>query len=295
VRSDSPSVVALGGGHGLAASLGAIRRYADVVTAIVSIADDGGSSGRLRSAYGVAPPGDLRKCLVALAEADSTWGRAFEHRFEGGELDGHALGNLIIAGLAAVDGDFEAALAEAGRLLGIRGTVVPATTEPVVLEAVVHSGDGASRGSVQGQVAVATAGRIATVSLVPADARPPRAALAALADADQVVLGPGSLFTSVLAVAVVPAIREALEATSAPKVYVSNLRVQQPETAGYDLGAHLDALAAHGVDVDVVLAHPGALPRGRVSVEVVEHPVARDDGRAHDPARLASALQSLVG
>lgn len=290
-----PSVVALGGGHGLASSLGAIRRYAGDITAIVSIADDGGSSGRLRHAYGVAPPGDLRKCLVALAEPGSRWSEVFEYRFEGGELDGHALGNLIIAGLAATNGDFEVALVEAGRLLGATGTVLPATTEPVVLEAVVEAGDGGRGGSVHGQVAVATAGRIMAVSLVPHDAHPPAAALEALDRADQIVIGPGSLFTSVLAVVVVPAIREALAATSARKVYVSNLGVQQPETAGYDVAAHVDALSAHGLEVDVVLCHPGALPRGAVAVECVEFPVAGDDGTAHDPERLASALHLLVG
>ncbi len=283
------NVVALGGGHGLAATLAAARRYADDLCAIVSVADDGGSSGRLRAAFGIPPPGDLRKCLVALADPESLWTSAFEHRFDAGELQGHAFGNLVLAGLAASTGDFEQALAEAGRLLGAVGRVVPATVEPVVLKAIV-GGD-----SVTGQALVARSEGITGVSLVPADARSPEAALTALAQADQVVIGPGSLFTSVLAVAVVPEVREALATTPGRKVYVCNLRPQLPETAGYDVAAHVDALGAHGLEVDVVLCHPGAVPVGRVDVECVERPVARHDGSGHDPALLAAALEDLLG
>jgi uncharacterized cofD-like protein len=281
-------VVALGGGHGLAATLAAARRYADDLCAIVSVADDGGSSGRLRAAFGIPPPGDLRKCLVALADPASLWTSAFEHRSDAGELEGHAFGNLVLAGLAASTGDFERALAEAGRLLGAEGRVIPATVEPVVLKAVV------GHGSITGQAAVARSEGIAGVSLVPADARAPDAALAALADADQVVLGPGSLFTSVLAVVAVPAIREALAATPARKVYVCNLRPQIPETAGYDVAAHVDALRAHGLDIDVVLCHPDSLRVGLVDVECIQRPVARPDGTGHDPVLLAAALEDLV-
>jgi len=288
-------VVALGGGHGLAATLAAVRRYADDVCAIVSVADDGGSSGRLRAAFGIPAPGDLRKCLVALADPTSMWTSAFEHRFDAGELEGHAFGNLVLTGLAASTGDFEAALAEAGRLLGAVGRVIPATTEPVVLKAEIRSLLGDAGDSVTGQVAVASAEGIAGVSVVPADARPPAAALLALAEADQVVLGPGSLFTSVLAVVAVVGIRDALASAPGRKVYVCNLRPQLPETAGYDVAAHVDALRAHGLDVDVVLCHPGSLPGGLLDVECVERPVARQDGLGHDPALLAAALAELVG
>lgn len=288
-------VVALGGGHGLSASLRAIRLYASEVTAVVSVADDGGSSGRLRSVFGIPPPGDLRKCLVALSEPGTLWVDAFEHRFTAGELEGHALGNLVIAGLAATAGDFEVALAEAGRLLGAVGRVIPATKEPVVLKAVVRAADGEGAADVEGQVAVGNSGRIAGVWLVPADPRPTPAALDALAAADQVVIGPGSLFTSVLAVVAVPGIRDALAATRARKVYVCNLRTQSPETEGYDVAAHVDALRAHGLDIDVVVCHPGALPLGGVSVRVMERPVAHEGSAAHDPHLLAVALSDLVG
>ena len=284
-----PRVVALGGGHGLATSLRAARQYAGSITAIVSVADDGGSSGRLRQQLGIEAPGDLRRCLVALARDErSVLARAMEHRFEAGELEGHALGNILIAGLASATGDFRAALDEAGRLLDAVGRVLPATTTPVVLK-----GEAAS-GSVEGQVNVAEAGRLSAVSLVPPDAEAPPEALDAIAAADQIVIGPGSLFTSVLAVAVVPAIRQALEDTEAQKVYVCNLGAQEKETTGFDGAAHVEALIAHGVTPDVVLADPDGLPAGSPPVIWVERAVARPDGLAHDPARLAKALQELL-
>ncbi len=287
-------MAALGGGHGLAATLSAARRYAGELAAIVSVADDGGSSGRLRAAFGIPAPGDLRRCLVALADPESPWTRAFEHRFDGGDLDGHAFGNLVIAGLAEATGDFELALAEAGRVLGAAGRVIPATRAPVTLKAEVRAADGNGAASIEGQVNVQESGGIARVWLVPSDPAPPTAALDALAEADQVVIGPGSLFTSVLAVVAVPAIREALAATPGRKVYVCNLRPQHPETAGYDVAAHVDALRAHGLEVDVVLCDPHALPRGATDRPCVERPLANADGSAHDPAQLAAALSDLV-
>ena len=282
-----PRVVALGGGHGLAATLRAVRQYGADITAIVSVADDGGSSGRLREVFGVPPPGDLRKCLVALS-TPSVWSTAFEHRFDAGELEGHALGNLVIAGLAASTGDFLFAVEEAGRLVRAGGTVLPATTVPVVLKA------DAAGGAVEGQVAVGQAERIMRVSLVPVDPSPPAAALTALARADQIVLGPGSLYTSVLAVVAVPALREALAAARGRKVYVCNLRPQVPETEGYDVAAHLAALEGHGVEVDVVLCDTGGVPLGAPSRPWVEAPLARPNGLAHDADKLAAALVDLV-
>jgi uncharacterized cofD-like protein len=285
--SSGPAVVALGGGHGLSATLRAARRYAGDITAVVSVADDGGSSGRLRSAFGIPAPGDLRRCLVALAD-DSLWAAVFEHRFDAGELEGHAFGNLLIAALADYTGDFEVALHETGRLLGLEGRVFPATREPVVLKAEVEGT------SVEGQVAVSNAGRISGISVIPPDARTPEGALEAIATADQIVVGPGSLFTSVLAVVAVPAIREALAAAPGRKVYVCNLRPQVPETAGFDVADHVAALADHGLEVDVVLCHRGALPMGEVAVACVEERVAVSDLSEHDPVLLSGALARLV-
>ena len=291
-----PAVVALGGGHGLSASLAAVRRYAGSVTAIVSVADDGGSSGRLRAALGIPAPGDLRRCLGALAEEGSTWAEALEHRFgaDAGELGGHALGNLVIGGLAEATGEFVAALDEVGRLVGAVGRVLPATTEAVVLKAEVAVVGFDHPGEVEGQVAVERHGRISRVSLVPADPSAPAAAVEAITDADQVVLGPGSLYTSVLAAAVVPGIRRAIAESSGRVVYVCNLRPQLPETAGYTAADHVEALRAHGVEPDVVVLHRGGLEPGDLDLEVVEIPVARADGGAHDPRLLARALADLV-
>ena len=285
-----PRVAALGGGHGLAASLRAVRRYASAVTAVVSVADDGGSSGRLREAIDLPPPGDLRRCLVALAAEDSALATAMEHRFGAGELEGHALGNLLITGLADATGDFVAALDEVGRLLGAVGRVLPASAEPVVLVAQNVSGD-----RVAGQVAVSNATGVTQVMLSPSDPPAPAPAVAAILEADQVVIGPGSLYTSVLAAVSVPGILAALAKTSARKVYVGNLRPEQPETAGYTTADHVAALASHGLDVDVVLCHPGAMPLGEVPCEAVERRVAGPDRLAHDATLLADALADLVG
>lgn len=281
-----PNVVALGGGHGTAVTLQAARHYAGDLTAIVSVADDGGSSGRLRQALGIPAPGDLRRCLVALSDPDANpLAAAFEHRFD----DGHALGNLIIAALTATTGSFIQALDEAAKLLAAQGRVLPATTEAVVLKAVADSGE------VEGQVNVAAAGRIAHVSLVPTDAQPPPEAIEAIERADQLLLGPGSLFTSVLAVVAVPKLREAITRAHAPLVYVANLRATG-ETEGFDVAAHVDALLAHGVEPDVVVADTSHIPAGDLSASVrLVRADLTDPAGGHDPARLARTLQDLMG
>ena len=288
-----PAVVALGGGHGLATVLGAIRRYADSITAVVSVADDGGSSGRLRREFGVLPPGDLRRCLVALAD-DDTWGRAFEHRFSGGELDGHALGNLMLVGLTDTLGDFTAALDAAGRVLRAVGRVLPATTEPIVLKAVVGERE------IEGQVAVQNSRGIRRVELVPSDAPASPDAVAAIAVADQVVLAPGSLYTSLLPVLCVPGLRDAITASPARVVQIANLRPQVPETLGLDGVDHLQAVLDHGARVDSLLcAVDGALTfdeaRARaLGVEPRFAPLARPNGLVHDPEQLAKELSALL-
>ena len=284
-----PRVVAIGGGHGLAATLRAVATYTDHITAVVSVADDGGSSGRLRELLHIMPPGDLRTCLVALAEPDSLLATAFAHRFTEEELAGHALGNLVIAGLMDAADDPVRGLDEACRLLGVRGRVLPATTEPVVLKA---ESDG---GPVAGQVAVAGTDHINRVSLVPGDAVPPVEVVDAIGAADLIVIGPGSLFTSVLAAIVVPGIRRAIEDSPARTAYVCNLRPQDPETSGFDLGMHVSALVAHGVVPDVVLYDPVGLAPGDPGVPVLERSLCRPNGLAHDPAKLAECLSGLLG
>jgi uncharacterized cofD-like protein len=281
-------VVAVGGGHGLAATLRAVRTYSEQVTAIVSVADDGGSSGALRELLEIIPPGDLRKCLVALAEPGSTLVSLFDYRFADDVLSGHSLGNLILAALMDRAHDPVEALDEACRLLGVRGRILPATTEPVVLKADADSGP------VAGQVAVMATGHIRRVSLVPADPVAPHDAVGALAEADQIVLGPGSLFTSVLAAIAVPDVREGIEASAATKVYVCNLRPQVPESEDFDVAMHVEALAAHGVSVDVVLADTSGVDLGSPAAPVVDTPLARPNGMAHDAAKLAVALSDLL-
>ena len=293
--SDRPRVVALGGGHGLAVVLRAARQYAADITAVVSVADDGGSSGRLRRDLDVLPPGDLRKCLVALAAPDSLWAGAFEHRFTAGELDGHALGNLVLVGLAETLGDPVAAIDEAARLVGAVGRVRPATAEPVVLKADIEGE------SVQGQVAVMTVGgRIRRVEVVPRDAAAHPDSVSAIAAADQVVLAPGSLYTSLLPVLVVPGLRDAVAATAGQVVQVCNLRPQPPETTGLDATDHLRAVLDHGGRVDTFLyERDGALPvdEDRIrgwGVRPVGAALGGRSGLVHDPARLAQALADLL-
>jgi uncharacterized cofD-like protein len=291
-----PTVVALGGGHGLAVALGAARAYAGDITAIVSVADDGGSSGRLRRDLDVPAPGDLRKALVALA-GDPGWERALEHRFRSGELEGHAVGNLFLVGLAEALDDLPAALIEAGRLVGAVGRVLPATIDPVVIKAKV-GGE-----AVEGQVAVAEAGgrgRIEHVELVPHDAPACRDALDAIANAEQIVLAPGSLYTSVVAVLCVPALRDAIAAAHAKVVLVSNLHTEEPETGGLDGTDHLLAVLDHGARVDVFLydrrrglAVDESAARDR-NVEPVAADLADAAGAEHDSAKLATALANLV-
>jgi uncharacterized cofD-like protein len=281
-------VVAVGGGHGLAASLRAARTYAGSVTAVVSVADDGGSTGRLRAAAPRTAPGDLRKCLVALAGGTGPLVRAMEHRFDSGELAGHAFGNLLIVALEESGGDLVGALDEIGRLIGAVGRVLPSTTVPVELRAVVGSGL-----EVRGQVAVGGRADVDLVALEPPDPPACPDAVEALLAADQIVLGPGSLYTSVLAATAVPGIREAVVSSPAPLVYVCNLRPQAGETSGYDVADHLRALARHGLVPDAVLHDPVAMPVfGDVveGVTVVTRPLARPHGLAHDAGLLGAAL-----
>ncbi|HEX3842638.1 MAG TPA: gluconeogenesis factor YvcK family protein [Acidimicrobiales bacterium] len=286
--SGQPRVVALGGGHGLAATLRSVRTFTDRITAVVSVADDGGSSGRLRDLLHILPPGDLRKCLVALAEPGSLLASAFAHRFNEGELSGHSLGNLILARLMDAAGDPIRGLDEAARLLGVRGRVLPATTELVVLKAEVEGG------SVSGQVAVMGTDRIRQVSLVPDDAVAPEPVLEAIHSADLIVLGPGSLFTSVLAAIAVPGIAEAIRDSRGRTVYVCNLRPQIPETAGFDVGMHVTALVAHGVAADVAVYDPRGLALGAPVIPVIEASLCRPNGLAHDPTKLANVLSDLL-
>ncbi len=303
-------VVALGGGHGLHASLSALRRVTRDLTAIVTVADDGGSSGRLRREYGVLPPGDLRMALAALCGDDSwgtTWSKVVQHRFTGsGELGGHAVGNLLIVALWELLGDTVQGLDWVGRLLGAHGRVLPMASVPLELAAEVEGIDPERPDeitTVRGQVACATTtGRVRSMSLVPADPPACPQAVRAVEEADWVVLGPGSWFTSVIPHLLVPDLADALVATPARRLVTLNLAPQPGETDGFSPRAHLEVLARHAqkMAIDVVLAD-----RAAVRDTTAELIAATDQlggrlvladlamaGRPdrHDPRRLAGAL-----
>jgi uncharacterized cofD-like protein len=260
----------------------------------VSTADDSGSTGRLRDCTTLPAPGDLRRCLSALAGvAEEPLGRALEHRFAGTDVEGHALGNLLLCALAAVTGDFQVAVDEVAGLLGldpVAGRVLPATGDPVAMKATTVGGT-----EVCGQYAVSKTPGISRVELQPADAPAADGVGEAVRRADQVVLGPGSVYTSILAAALVDGLRDALESTGAPLVYVCNLEPEFAETAGYDVADHVAALHAHGVDPDVVLVQDGGrLPVGDPAVEVVRADLAGPAGDTHDSRKLAAALAALA-
>jgi len=309
----SPVVVALGGGHGLAASLSALRHLSDQLTAVVTVADDGGSSGRLRRELGVLPPGDLRMALAALCgegEWGRTWRDVLQHRFASqGELHHHSVGNLLIVAVWELLGDTVEGLDLVGRLLGTRGRVLPMSAVPLDIEAEVLGLDPADPTSatlVHGQVAVATTpGRVAAVRLVPGDPPACPEAVQAVLDADWVVLGPGSWFTSVMPHLLVPDLRRAICETSARRLVTLNLTAQAGETDGLSAEDHLRALFLHAPDlsVDVVLADP-AVVTDRRSLEgvcqdvgarlVVSSVASSSEPGVHDELRLAAAYRDVL-
>lgn len=312
LSATEPKVVAVGGGHGLAATLRATRTYAGLITAVVTVADDGGSTGRLRAAGDRPAPGDLRTCLVALADESSPLARAMDYRFVAGELDGHAFGNLLIVALEETQGDLVAALDQVGQLLGAVGRVLPATREAVTLRAAIRSGD-----VVQGEQAVGSQSDVSRVSLFPAEAKASPEAVQAILEADQILLGPGSLYTSVLAATAVSGIAQALQQATGQFVYVCNLNPQVPETVGYSVADHVRALKRHGLSPDVVLYHadwhssdslgPSAADHGAdtedntrrelgelCDARFVSAVLASQSGTAHDPALLGEALARLA-
>ena len=261
-----PKVVALGGGHGLAVTLRAVQSYAGEITAVVAVADDGGSSGRLTSGLGIPPPGDIRRCLLALTPDRTIWAQLFEYRFAGGDIEDHSLGNLLLAALSEITGDFGAAVEIAGRMLGTVGRVVPAANEPAELRALVGGQE------VVGQAEITRTRGIVSIALAPEDLKPNPTALAAIARADQLILGPGSLFTSLLAVMLVPGMAEAWQKSAARKVFVLNILDQDGETIGLSGADHLRVLATTGGigGPGVVVVHDGelAIPAGHKGMTV---------------------------
>jgi uncharacterized cofD-like protein len=317
-----PRIVAIGGGTGLSTLLRGLKEHTSNLTAIVTVADDGGSSGVLREELGIPPVGDIRNCIVALADAEPLMAEVLQYRFpetgdgtvnEGAHgLGGHALGNLLIAAMTAVEGgDFEDGIRMMNRILAVRGRVLPVSSTPITLHARLADGS-----IVDGQSNVMRVSGIERVWITPDEVQASDDALAAIAEAELIVLGPGSLYTSLLPSLLIPAIRDAVLTAPAPRLLVCNVATQDGETAGFDLAAHVEALVAHTTPnlIDVVLANnhlvtpPGAIldPRGPATPKPVKlrwppatGPVPRlvlddviDAGYAHhhDPERLATAV-----
>ncbi|MHB1342739.1 MAG: gluconeogenesis factor YvcK family protein [Thermoleophilia bacterium] len=311
-------MVAIGGGTGLSTLLRGLKHLTPRITAVVTVSDDGGSSGRLRDELGVLPPGDIRGCLVALADDESLLGALFSHRFATGALAGHSFGNLFLAALSEVTGDFDRAVKESSKVLAITGTVLPSTTADVRLHAVLSDGSHLVGESSIGRAPVS----VSRVWLEPEGAAALPLALERIAEADVVVLGPGSLFTSVVPNLLVGGVREALAATSAVVVYVVNVMTQPGETAAFTGIDHVNALIDHlgpGV-LDAVLVNATPVPpdlldryRGRGAepvlwgedgadaedpegVAVVRRPLLHaTDLARHDSTALASAIVALAG
>jgi uncharacterized cofD-like protein len=310
--SRGPRIVAIGGGTGLSTLLRGLKEHSANITAIVSVADDGGSSGRLREQIGLPAVGDIRNCLVALADAEPLMGDLLQYRFHAsdGTLAGHPIGNLLLAAMYEIDGgDFEESVRRMNRVLAVRGHVVPVSPTPAVLHARLYDGS-----EVDGQSVIAKTRWIQRVWLSPDDIAPSADALRAIAEADVIVIGPGSLFTSILPGLLIPEIRDAILASSALRIYVCNVATQQGETAGFDLADHVEALERHTAPgiADVVLANGESILPARAAPGDVEAvrlrwpPAARQEPRLviedvvdpanphhHDPVRLAAAVMKV--
>jgi uncharacterized cofD-like protein len=324
-----PRIVAIGGGTGLSALLRGLKEHTSNLTAIVTVADDGGSSGALREQLGIPPVGDIRNCIAALADAEPLMSELLGYRFPGfhrgesglvdtvaGGLSGHAVGNLLLAAMTAIEGgDCEEGVRRMNRVLAVRGKVVPASATRINL--VGRTRDGIT---VSGQSTIMRTPNIERVWIQPSDVKASDDALAAIADAEIVVLGPGSLYTSVLPVLLIPAIRDAVAAAPGVRIYACNVATQLGETEGYDLADHVEALIAHTQPdlVDLVLANdrfgpigdtaPGAdapwpedavEPRWPPAIEPAPHLVtdavaSEDDPHHHDSARLAAAILRAI-
>jgi uncharacterized cofD-like protein len=309
-----PRIVVLGGGTGLSTLLRGLKEHTGNITAVVTVADDGGSSGRLREELGIPAVGDIRNCIAALADAEPLMAKLLQYRFPGdesGSLGGHTIGNLLLAAMSAVQGDdFEEAVRQMNRVLAVRGQVVPATGTPVTLHARLFDGS-----EVLGQSEIARSTAIDRVWLTPEGVAASEDATRAIAEADLIVIGPGSLYTSIMPSLLLPEIVDAIRASAAIRLYVCNVATQQGETEGFDLADHMTALERHTSPgmIDVVLANnqfgarrPGAYSAQPVRLRwpptgsaasvasaprlVLEDVVDPDNAHHHDPARLAAAV-----
>ncbi|MGA3057163.1 MAG: gluconeogenesis factor YvcK family protein [Candidatus Limnocylindrales bacterium] len=314
--SRGPRIVVIGGGTGLSTLLRGVKEHTSNITAVVTVADDGGSSGRLREELGIPAVGDIRNCIVALADSEPLMGELLQYRFPGdgdANLGGHAIGNLLLAAMTSVQGDdFEEGVRQMNRVLAVRGQVVPATATPVTLHARLSDGT-----EVTGQSEIARSSGIDRVWLTPADVSAGDDARRAVEEADVIVMGPGSLYTSIMPSLLLPEIATAIRLSSAVRLYVCNVATQKGETEGYDLGDHVGALERHAGAglIDVVLANnrfdarrpdgyaaepvklrwPPAGSRSGVAAPrlVLEDVVDPNNAHHHDPSRLAAAVMRV--
>ncbi len=280
LRGRGPRIVAIGGGTGLSSLLRGLKVYTSNLSAIVTVADDGGSSGRLRDEYRILPPGDFRQCLIALADAEPLMKQLFDHRFKEGSLDGHSFGNLFIMAMADVTGNFEHAIRESGKILAVKGTILPSTLQDVTLVASINGGIVEGESKIPKQNAPIT-----HVFLKPDGAQVNPEAAQAILNAELVVVGPGSLYTSILPNLLVEGMVEAIKASPALKVYICNLAAQNGETDGYTVDDYLRVIREHiGVDLfDFVLVNSNLthLPTGGQSqvafkpADITTHPEVR--------------------
>lgn len=311
-RGRGPRVVAIGGGHGLATLLRGMKNYTHNITAIVTVADDGGSSGRLRQTMGILPPGDIRNCLAALSNDEAMLSQLFQYRFPNGTkgLEGHSFGNLFITALAEISGSFEEAVAESGRVLSVSGRVLPSTLHDVRLIADVELPDSANEIQIVGESRIPDSpGMVRRVWLEPNSPLAFPKALQAILNADMIIIGPGSLYTSILPNLLVPDIAAAIRSSRALKIYVCNVATEHGETDDYTCGDHVHALIKHAGEglFDIVVSSFngfGELPEGIHWVETendleIEYPVHRSNlvdplqAWRHDSGKLAQVLMDL--
>jgi len=311
-RERGPRIVAIGGGHGLSTLLRGLKIYTRNLTAVVTVADDGGSSGRLRESYGILPPGDIRNCLAALSNDEQMLTQLFQYRFSGeGELDGHSFGNLFITALADISGSFEGAIAESGKVLSVSGRVLPSTLHDVRLVADMQIPNSLNQVRVEGESRIPKmAGRVNRIWLEPNDAPAYPPVIKAMLNADMIVIGPGSLYTSLLPNLLVHDLMGAIRASRAVKVYVSNIATQIGETDFYSCYDHVRVLEEHVGDrlFDVILCndnHDGQLNANsewvRVDEQTMQDARVRSDDLVddqypwrHDSNKLAATLIEIL-
>lgn len=303
-------ITALGGGSGLSTLLRGLKKYNDDITAVVNVADDGGSSGKLRNELGVLPPGDIRNCLVALSEEESLMSKLFQYRFPSkGSLAGHSFGNLFLTAMSAISGGFDNAIANSGEVLAIRGKVLPVTLSSVTIEAELESGK-----KIQGESKISkTKGKIQKISLLPFSPPATPSVLKEIEQSDVIIFGPGSLYTSIIVNFLVDGVVEAIKNSNAYKIYVCNIMTQPGETRDYSLSDHIKAIEQHSYKkiIDCVVVNKGKIPQklkkrykkhgsyqvvlDRVTVKTVKTNLFSDEIYArHDSKKLAKTIEKIL-